>query len=248
MEWELKSLGRKITIGLILSLLLLFSNVLVIEMQLPEAKGSPIFSDNFNNLNNWHIIDGVWSVSAGVLQGISTNNAESLIWAGNTACTNYQVTANIRIVNAGDASLVIRYNGPTNFYWLGLGNWGHKYSISKVVNGVYQELASSGLVSELEVGRWYLVSAVAVDTKLQLFVDGVKVLEVQDSSISNGAIGFRNWANTMQAEYLNVQSLTWSKTYGGIAADRLNSVVQSSDGGYAMTGATRSYGAGIENV
>ena len=61
------------------------------------------------------------------------------------------------------------------------------------MGGVYQELVSSGLASEVESGRWYLFSAVAVDYMLQLSVDGVKVLQVQDSSLSNGAIGFRNW-------------------------------------------------------
>ena len=85
----------------------------------------------------------------------------------------------------------------------------------------------------MEVGRWYLVSAVAVDDTLQLFVDGTNVLQVQDNSLSKGAIGFRDWAGTMQTEYLNVESGTWSRTYDGYCG---YSVVQTTDGGYAMVG------------
>ena len=209
---------------------MLFSCVLAFEVKLTEAN-STLLSDDFGNLNNWTIINGAWTNTDGVLQGTSVVGGEGLIWAGNTAWTNYKVTANLQVVTSGEASLVVKYQGPANFYWLGLGCWGHKYSISKIVGGVYQELASSGLASEVDVGRWYLVSAVAVDNKLQLFVDGAKVLEVQDGSLSNGAIGFRDWAGTMQTEHLTVQSMTWSKTLGTGTAQ---SVVQTSDGGYVI--------------
>ncbi|HKZ93180.1 MAG TPA: hypothetical protein VJ249_01185 [Candidatus Bathyarchaeia archaeon] len=42
----------------------------------------------------------------------------------------------------------------------------------------------------------------------------------------------------------NGGSLAWSKTYGGTSNDYALSVVQTSDGGYAMAGNTNSYGAG----
>ena len=147
-----------------------------------------------------------------MLQGTSAIGSEGLIWAGDITWTNYGVATKVRVVNSGEASVVVRYKGPKDFYWLGLGCWGHKYSISKVVNGAYTELASFRLASEVEAGRWYLVLAVAVDGMLQLFVDGAKVLEVQDTSLSNGAIGFRNWASTMQSEQfdVNVQLIGWN--------------------------------------
>ena len=69
-----------------------------------------------------------------------------------------------------------------------------------------QELASSGLISEVEVGKWYLISAVVVDNTLQLFVDGVKVLEVQDNSLSHGAVGFVTYDGTMRTKELVVQT------------------------------------------
>ena len=38
--------------------------------------------------------------------------------------------------------------------------------------------------------------------------------------------------------------IVWSKTYGGVDADRAKSVQQTSDGGYIVAGNTKSYGAG----
>ncbi len=42
-------------------------------------------------------------------------------------------------------------------------------------------------------------------------------------------------------------NMLWNKTYGGSSYDYANSVVQTSDGGYALTGVTASFGVGIEN-
>jgi hypothetical protein len=190
-----------------------------------------LFRDDFNNLSNWTIINGVWTVSGGVLQGVAPNQ-NCLIWAGNTAWTNYQLSTNASKLNSGNViGIVVRYTNTDNFYWMGLGCWGHKYSISKMVDGVGTELASSGSISTVEVGRWYMISAVVVDNTLQFFVDGVKVLEVQDTSLSNGAVGFITYNGTMQARHLLIQSKNF------------NIKIQTTDGGYALAGYINSLGA-----
>jgi uncharacterized delta-60 repeat protein len=43
-------------------------------------------------------------------------------------------------------------------------------------------------------------------------------------------------------------SLDWSKTVGGASFDRAESIVQTTDGGYAIAGYTQSFGAGTENM
>jgi hypothetical protein len=40
----------------------------------------------------------------------------------------------------------------------------------------------------------------------------------------------------------------WSQTYGGTESDYGRSVVETSDGGYAVAGHTDSYGAGLRDV
>jgi len=56
--------------------------------------------------------------------------------------------------------------------------------------------------------------------------------------------------SSLFAGYLpSVRSETgWSKTYGGTNGDWGFSVVQSSDGGYAIAGVTSSYGAGGDDI
>ncbi len=182
---------RPFRFGVALAFLLLLSCVLVFEVKLPEASALVLFSDNFANLDNMNVINGVWTTSGSLLQGTAANG-EALVWTGDLSWMYYKATANLRAVNpGGEAGLVVRYTDPFNFYLLGLGSFGHKYSLSRVVDGVYQELAFSGLYSEVEAGRWYTVSAVAVCGSLQLFVDGVKVLEALDYSHPSGAVGFQ---------------------------------------------------------
>ena len=46
-------------------------------------------------------------------------------------------------------------------------------------------------------------------------------------------------------------NMVWNKTYGGIGDDNLfaySGLIQTSDGGYAMSAATTSYGAGNQRL
>ena len=43
-------------------------------------------------------------------------------------------------------------------------------------------------------------------------------------------------------------STTWTQTYGGNDYDSVESVIQTSDGGYALTGRTRSFGSGSHEL
>jgi hypothetical protein len=46
------------------------------------------------------------------------------------------------------------------------------------------------------------------------------------------------------AKYTSSGTLSWSKTWGGASNDSAGTIIKTSDGGYAMSGRTRSYGAG----
>ena len=221
----------------IVLIFLLISTTIVFFIDSAEVNALNLLSDDFADLSGWHSVFGAWTKAGGAIQGINPSGA-SLAWTGNMSWTNYQVTANLRILKSGDeASFVVRYNDWDRYYLLGIGPYDHKYSIAKIVDGVGTELASSGLGSQVEVDRWYTLTAVAVCGTLKLLVDGVKVLEVQDDSLSAGAVGLASWDGTVQAQQIVVQSLGWSKTY---PADNSNifSVIQTSDGGYALAGSS----------
>jgi len=46
------------------------------------------------------------------------------------------------------------------------------------------------------------------------------------------------------AKYDAAGGLVWNKTWGGAGSDHVNRIIQTSDGGYALTGCTSSFGAG----
>ncbi|MEI7918181.1 MAG: type II secretion system protein [Candidatus Saccharibacteria bacterium] len=54
--------------------------------------------------------------------------------------------------------------------------------------------------------------------------------------------------DTFLAKYASDGSLTWSKTWGGAAFDEGHGLIQTSDGGYAVTGYTSSFGIGSNDM
>jgi hypothetical protein len=69
-------------------------------------------------------------------------------------------------------------------------------------------------------------------------IDGGYILAGSTSSFGNG--NGDAWLIKTNA----VGDTIWTKTYGGTESDGIYSICQTIDGGYIMTGATRSYGAG----
>ena len=68
--------------------------------------------------------------------------------------------------------------------------------------------------------------------------DGGYVLTGRTSSF--GAGGFDIWVLKLDAD----GAIQWQKTYGGYADDEAHAIRQTADGGYAVAGFTRSFGAG----
>ena len=165
----------------------------------PTPASTSLWSDK-----NWTIIDGTWNVTNNTLYG--SDSAEALIIADNTTQTNYTVTMNTTI-NAGfaknESSIVIRYVDANNFYWMGIGCWGHQYSIGRMLNGAPVEIASYGLESDVQQGVTYILNAAANGNVLTLFVNDTQVLQITDSSFYSGAFGIRTFNSSIQV--LNIQ-------------------------------------------
>jgi hypothetical protein len=188
------------------------------------------WNETFNSgMYYWTSQAGTWGVSGNVLAG--SGGYDVLAIAGNPVWADYSVTTNVMImsgVSNVEASVVVRFENTSNFYWMGLGLFEHQYSIAKFVDGVYTELVSSGTIASVQTNTTYKIRAVVYGNILQLYVDDVKVLETTDTSHVNGAIGFRTWNSDVRysgVEVLSEYVVVANQYSGSVIAPNGNVVV-----------------------
>jgi hypothetical protein len=165
----------------------------------PAPTPSPTPAPSSGLDRNWTIVDGTWNVSDNEMYGSSLT--EALIVADNTNQTNYEVTMNTIItggVTRNESSIVIRYVDANNFYWMGVGCFGHQYSIGRMLNGVSTEIASSNSESNVQLGVTYTIRAVANANVLTLYVNENQVLQIADNAFGSGAFGIRTFDSSIQ--------------------------------------------------
>jgi hypothetical protein len=169
------------------------------------------FTENFANLNAWTIVDGTWTLISGGVQGTGSASSEALMYSGSSAWTDYQINAVVTVPAGQFAGIVFRYIDSNNYYWAGIGDWGNRYGISKVVGGVYSEIIGSGTSSSNGAGT-YTLEVVAQGSTITLYINGVPVLTTTDSTFSFGAIGLRTFGTTIQVGSLSASTIVPTPT------------------------------------
>lgn len=144
-----------------------------------------------------------------MLDGIAPASNEGLITLGYQPWTDYTVTAPTTVVQDAtltnrEATIVFRYNGPTDFYWAGLGAWGNFVALGRVVGGVYTQLTGIGLDTDVVFGKQYNLKVTVKGSLIQVFVDGVLQFEYTDSTFTSGGVGFRVWNSHAQFASVDV--------------------------------------------
>lgn len=185
-----------------------------IELQFTAPLLTLPFYENFANLDRWIVGAGTWTVANNTLTGTAPADSLGIIYtgAGSESWTDYEVSADVVIVQTvKEASLALRVRDNINYYFIGIGMWGHQYSIAKVVNDTHTEIIGIGSSADLVYGQTYKVKAVAIGSLLQLWVDGSKVLETTDASLASGAVGCRIWGSV--AQYRNFQAVVPAAYY-----------------------------------
>lgn len=159
---------------------------------------------DFNDLSGWNVSGGNWSVQNGALDGFS--NYEGLIYAGNAMLGDCTFTAKLMIAadsSQAEAAICV-YLDPGNYYWAGLGCWGHGISISRMVNYVPEELVFSGNSTDVAEDVWYTVSVEVSNGTIVLSVDDSLELAVDDSTFESGLVGIRTLSSHVIVDYVTV--------------------------------------------
>ena len=154
---------------------------------------------------------------------------------------------------------VVKLDGGGNLQWTKIIGWpGADFgsSIIQTSDGGY------AIVGRIEIGLndWdvYVIKldgagnlqwtrTINVDT----FDNGHSIIQTRDGGYAVVGECFPWWKNDMDIYVVKLDgagNLQWTKTIGGTGDDHGYSIIQTSDGGYAITGATSSFGQGGYDV
>ena len=144
-----------------------------------------------------------WTLSAGSQFSIVQSGASRMLRQAETASpathtalltasnwTNQSIQADIRptAFNGNDrwVGLAAHYRDASNFYYVTLRSSG-SVALKKIVNGVFSTIASAPI--EVSINRTYRVRLESVGTRQRVYVNGVPMLDADDSAIPSGRAG-----------------------------------------------------------
>ena len=174
--------------------------------------GQTLLSDNFNTDSQWTTVQGIFSVSAGVLTcGNSGDNVRV-----NSSSTNYgDVTINVNVRNNmtsnEDASIVLRYQNTSNFYLV--MPYGNTLRIYEKLNGTYN-LRAQGTIPTITAGTWYGLRIDAKGGQITAYWNNAQIVTWTDTSPwTTGKVGFRK-GNGISVSWDNFY--VWSDGNGNV--------------------------------
>jgi len=178
-----------------------------------------------------------------------------------TADGGYAIAGHTKSFGAGGADVyVVKLDANGNLQWtktIGGKDWDEGHSIIQTSDGGY---AIAGYTSSFGAGKLD-VYVIKLDTNGNLQwtkTIGGPASEIGNSLIqtSDGGYAIAGYTDSFGAGREDVYvvkldakgNLQWTKTIGGSKRDWGESLIQTSDGGYAIAGTTTSFGAGGRDV
>ncbi|HEU4766399.1 MAG TPA: family 16 glycoside hydrolase [Pyrinomonadaceae bacterium] len=196
-----------------------------VTVSLPPLDAYAIFRDRFHvgDLSSWTIVDegpvsspSAWAIANGALR--QTSNIHSLpvdpvslekrgtqALAGSNAWTD--IVLSVRLNSADDDAIgvLFRYTDANNFYRFSMDRERSYRRLVRAVGGVFTTLWEDD--TQYELNRSYDLVVAAVGPRINVWIDGVPVAEVEDATLNSGQIGLYCWANT-GAQFSNVRVFT----------------------------------------
>jgi hypothetical protein len=166
----------------------------------PAVCSTSLFQDDFNNLNQWQIINGKWVIKDGKLCG--GPGGEGKIFAPIPGAKNYVVSLKGAKLDSGNGyGLFFRANNFQNVsgYDFQYDPGFQGYIFREWYNGYEYAPPSQGRYT-LNNANYYSqahdIKMVVQDSTYTAYVDDQKVYSVTDPTYSQGGIGLRVWDST----------------------------------------------------
>lgn len=182
----------------------------------PDSKTPTVlFKSDFTSMDNINVLSGAWHVIDGILSPAKTGEDRAILKGTNGSDYNISVTAALASSKPGSSGYGIYYratdaaniSGYCFQYDPGAGN---RFVVKKVTDG--KEASSFQMVSMSKVmGSNFDITAAhdiqinVTGDKHTITVDGVKVMDFNDSTFTQGSVGVRSWSDSqVQISDINV--------------------------------------------
>jgi alpha-L-arabinofuranosidase len=141
-----------------------------------EKDGRILYASDFTkDTAGWRAEGGSWSVVDGAYRQSSSREG-SLSYIGDETWSNYTITLKARKVGARGEGFLIAFGkkGGDKYWWNvgGFGNTQHDVELNQTIIG-------SPVRSVLEANRWYDVKIVLAGRRIQCFLDGQQIHDIQ---------------------------------------------------------------------
>lgn len=168
-----------------------------------------LFKDDFNNLNAWTIVRGIWKTENGKLLA---GPGEGRIFR-DLSQKDYVISLNgAQLFQGNGYGVFFRATNPSavNGYSFQYDPGYGGFIFRKWVNG--NEISPPFAVAKAPSFDWYSqprnVQVVVQGDTYIAYVDGVKVLEGRDSTYTEGGMGLRTWDNsTISVDQVTVNTV-----------------------------------------
>lgn len=170
------------------------------------------FSDE--NYNGWTETwmkqnQTIWKVKSGTLIGENPSNWSAFLIIGDATWKDYEVKCDARLVDIRGIvptfGICLRHNkqngSALKTLWFGLSLQPDQFTGIVYLSEAEQSLKAQKVMM-VELGRWYQLKISAKGENFEGFVDGKKVIDINDNSLPSGVVGLEAHAGV--AEYDNV--------------------------------------------
>jgi hypothetical protein len=181
-------------------------------------------------LDSWRIIDGLWSITDGVANPafnlVTEATGRTIIVVDESLGDDYEIHTRVMAVSGSsviEPQIVFRLVDGDNYYFAGVGVWGYKAGVGRMINGQAVRIAEGGNsgYSDLETDTWYELDLVVDGNTFTVYMDGEKVCEAVDSTHTSGQLGFTSYNTDALYDYIKVvdaqepEDILFSDYFGG---------------------------------
>ena len=170
-----------------------------------------LFNTDFSSMAGLSPVQGTWKIVNGQL--VPTTTGENRLAFGNPTWTDVQLSVNATLNSGRGYGVYFRSNGQANIsgycFQVDPGYSPASFLVRKVVNGAESNpIASVAIPAGFNIyGAPHATTISAVGSHIVVKVDGVTMLDFNDSTFTSGGAGLRSWDGGSTVGFIGAQAL-----------------------------------------